>query len=226
MPLAGPRLIQIDAAQQQRQLFMTQHDFLHRAVSLRPTKSPTVQLFRTHPKPASVIYDQLQAIAPRICEQKNMAARGIAFQPVAHQTVKTVESLAHVRGARGHVNPRGRPKSEHRLRLVQYAQQALQCRRIESTAHFNSTPASRLNHQNTIAPGISVCIRRRRRRNQFHRKHRTGARARQFLHPPTVLIQGRNRQATLLTKSIPRQPTGFILRNQPLHLDPTPAPPK
>ena len=74
------------------QLFVIQHDFLHRAVSLRPTKSPSVQFFRTNPKTASVIYEELQAVVSRICEQKNMAARGIAFQPVAHQTVKTVES--------------------------------------------------------------------------------------------------------------------------------------
>src|SRR5260370_39652160 len=104
MPLSGPSLNQINATQQQGQLFVIQHDFLHRAVSLRPTKSPSVQFFRTNPKTASVIYEELQAVVSRICEQKNMAARGIAFQPVAHQTVKTVESLAHVGRACSHVN--------------------------------------------------------------------------------------------------------------------------
>ena len=192
MPLSWPRLSQINAAQQQRQLFMTQHDFLHSAVSLRPTKSPPVQFFRTYPKPASVIYDQLQAIAPRIGEQKHMAALRIASQPVAHQTVKTVESLPHIGGARSHVNPRGRPKPEHRLRPVQYGQQALQCPRIKCATHFDPTTASQLDHQNTIAPGIAVCIGRRRLRNPFHGKHPTGARSHPFLHPPTVLIQGRN----------------------------------
>src|SRR5260370_16761836 len=33
---------------------------------------------------------------------------------VAHQTVQTIKSLAHVRGSGGHVDPRRWPKSEHR----------------------------------------------------------------------------------------------------------------
>src|ERR1700685_2930146 len=60
-----------------------------------------------------VIYQQLQAIAPRIGEQENVAALGIAAQMVAHQTVQTVKSLAHVRGSGGHVDPRRWPKAEH-----------------------------------------------------------------------------------------------------------------
>src|ERR1035438_1250320 len=60
-----------------------------------------------------VIYQQLQAIAPRIGEQENVAALGIAAQMVAHQTVQTIKSLAHVRGSGGHVDPRRWPKSEH-----------------------------------------------------------------------------------------------------------------
>jgi len=99
----------------------------------------------------SVIYDQLQAIAPRIREQENMAARGIAFQPVAHQAVKTVESLAQVGGASRHVNPRGRSKPEHHLRPVQYSQQALQRLRIESSIHFDPTPSSQFNNQDAVA---------------------------------------------------------------------------
>jgi hypothetical protein len=61
-----------------------------------------------------VIYQQLQAIAPRIAEQENVAALRIAAQMVAHQTVQTIKSLAHVRGSGGHVDPRRWPKSEHR----------------------------------------------------------------------------------------------------------------
>src|SRR5216684_3340658 len=61
-----------------------------------------------------VIYQQLQAIAPRIAEQETVAALGIAAQMVAHQTVQTIKSLAHVRGSGGHVDPRRWPKSEHR----------------------------------------------------------------------------------------------------------------
>src|SRR5215469_10156364 len=61
-----------------------------------------------------VIDQQLQAIAPRIAEQENMAALGIATQMIAHQTVQTVKPLAHVRSSGGHVDPRRWPKSEHR----------------------------------------------------------------------------------------------------------------
>src|SRR5215471_13047330 len=61
-----------------------------------------------------VIYQQLQAIAPCIGEQEHVAALGIAAQMVAHQTVQTIKSLAHVRGSGGHVDPRRWPKSEHR----------------------------------------------------------------------------------------------------------------
>src|SRR5580658_7531992 len=60
-----------------------------------------------------VIYQQLQAIAPRIREQENVAALGIAAQMVTHQTVQTIKSLAHVRGSGRHVDPRRWPKSEH-----------------------------------------------------------------------------------------------------------------
>ena len=61
-----------------------------------------------------VIYQQLQAIAPRIAEQENVAAHRIAAQMVAHQTVQTIKSPAHVRGSGGYVDPRCWPKSEHR----------------------------------------------------------------------------------------------------------------
>jgi hypothetical protein len=61
-----------------------------------------------------VIYQQLQAIAPRIGEQENVAALRITAQMIAHQTAQTIKSLAHVRGSDGHVDPRRWPKSEHR----------------------------------------------------------------------------------------------------------------
>jgi hypothetical protein len=41
-------------------------------------------VFSNIPKPTAVINDQLQAVAPRICEEEGMSAGGIAFQPVAH----------------------------------------------------------------------------------------------------------------------------------------------
>src|SRR5580658_5587794 len=98
-----------------------------------------------------VIYQQLQAIAPRIAEQENVAALGIAAQMVAHQTVQTIKSLAHVRGSGGHVDPRRWPKSEHRLYLVQHRQQALQCGPIEAPVHFDPASAAQPHHQPAAA---------------------------------------------------------------------------
>ncbi len=41
-------------------------------------------------------YQKFQPVAARICEEEGMAARGIAFQPIADQTVKTIESLPQI----------------------------------------------------------------------------------------------------------------------------------
>ncbi len=153
-----------------------------------------------------------------------MAARGVAFQPLAHQTVKTVEPLAHVGGPGGHVDPRGRSKPEHRLRPVQYSQQALQCPRIESTTHFDPTPASRLNHKCAIPLDIAVCL-PRRRPNHFNGNHRPGYRSRPTMRLSTIFIQRRGSQASLPAKRFPHQSTGFKLRNQSCGLDPATSPP-
>ena len=76
---------------------MTEHDLLHRAVRNRPPKAASVQFLRAYPKAAVIPYQKFQPVATRICEEEHMAAGGIAFQPVAYQTVKPVEPLAHVR---------------------------------------------------------------------------------------------------------------------------------
>lgn len=153
-----------------------------------------------------------------------MAARGVAFQPLAHQTVKTVEPLAHVGCAGGHVDPRGRPKPEHRLRPIQYCQQALQCPRIESTMHFDPTPASRLNHKCAIPIEIAACL-PCRRPNHFNRNDRPGYRSRPTMHPLTIFIQPSNSQAPLPAERCPHQSTCLKLRNQSLSLGPATPPP-
>ena len=154
-----------------------------------------------------------------------MAARWIAAQPVAHQPVETIEILAHVRRAGCNIYPRRRPKPEHRLRPVQYAQQTLQRFRIESTTHFDSAPASQLNKQNTVAPGVAAGI-PRRRRDYFNRKQRSGPKLRPALHASTILIQRPHSKASLPAKRHPRQSTRFKLRNQRFDLGPTTPPPQ
>src|ERR1039457_4540292 len=126
----------------QRQFLVTQYDFLHPAVSLRPSKFTSIQLFRTYPKPASVIYEKLQAIASRIRENKYMAAFRIAVQMIAYQAVEAIEAFSHVCRAGCNIYPRRRSKPKHRLRPVQYGQQTFQCSRIKSTTYFYPTSAS------------------------------------------------------------------------------------
>ena len=146
MPPSRLRLLQIDASEKKHQLFMTEHDLLHRAVRIGPPKTALVQFLRAHPKTAAVIYDQLEAIAPCIGEKKHVTAFRRAAQMIAHQTVKPIEVLAHVRRAGCNINTRRRSKPEHRLRPVQYGQETLQRSRIEPLTHFDATPAAQLNH--------------------------------------------------------------------------------
>src|SRR5579863_4238201 len=150
---------------------MAEHDLLHRAVRIGPPKTTFVQFFRADPKTAAVIHDQFEAIAPCVGENENVAALRSAAQMIAHQTVEPIEVLAHVRRAGCDIDPRRRSKPKHRLRPVQYGQQALQGSRIEPATHFNSTPAAQLNYQNTLTPRISVRI-LSAGPNDFHRKHR------------------------------------------------------
>ena len=177
---------------------MTQHDLLHRAVRICGHRNQSsVQFLRAYPKPASVIHDQLQAIAPRIREKKHMAALRIAAQMIAHQPVKAIEVLAHVRCAGCHIDPRRRSKPEHRLRPVQYGQQALQRPRIESTMHFDPTPASQLNHQNTDRARHRCSASCAGGPNHFHRKHRPG-------HSTAVHLCTRRRYLSSVPTAKPR----------------------
>lgn len=125
MPASRLRLLQIDASEKKHQLFMTEHYLLHRAVRIGPPKTALVQFLRAYPKPAAVIDDQFQAVAPCIRENENVAALRSAAQMIANQTVEPIEVLAHVRRAGGDIDPRRRSKPKHRLRPVQYGQQAL-----------------------------------------------------------------------------------------------------
>jgi transposase len=151
-----------------------------------------------------------------------MATFRIAAQMIAYQTVEAIEILAHVRRAGCNIYPRRRSKPEHRLRPVQYGQQALQRFRIESPTHFDPAPAPQLNNQNTFAPSAAVGI-PRRGRNHFNGKQRSGSRLRPALHASAIFIQRPYSQAPLLAKRRPQQSARFKLRNQ--RIDPSPAPP-
>ena len=153
-----------------------------------------------------------------------MTAFRIASHAVTYQPVQAVISLTHICSASSHVNPCGRPKAEHRLSPVQHGQQSLQCPCIESATYFDPASASRLNHQNSFAPGITLCI-PRSGRNYFDRKQGAHTRSRSTMHAPTIFIQRPHSQAALLAKRLPHQSTRFKLRNQRLDFRPASPPP-
>src|SRR3954451_22421818 len=196
---------------------MTEHNFGHRAVHVGPPKTALVQFLRTDPQTATVIHDQFQAVAPRIRENENVPALRSAAQMIAHQTVETIEVLAHVRRAGCNIYPRRRSKPEHRLRPVQYGHQPLQRSCIKAATHFDPASAAQLNHQNTIATRIPVWILPSGPKH-FDRKNRSVTRWLSLVHPPTIFIQRSYCQAALPAKCFPQQSTGFKLRNQRLDL--------
>jgi len=152
-----------------------------------------------------------------------MAAFRIAAQMIAHQAVEAVEVFPHVCRASRNIYPRCRSKPEHRLRPVQYGQQALQRFRIESTTHFDPAPASQLNKQNTVAPGIVAAI-PRRGGNHFDGNKSSSSQLPSTMHALTIFIKRLYRQASLMAKSSPQQSTRFKLRNQGLNLGQTTSP--
>jgi len=142
---------------------------------------------------------------------------------IAHQAVEAVEVFPHVCRASRNIYPRCRSKPEHRLRPVQYGQQALQRFRIESTTHFDPAPASQLNKQNTVAPGIVAAI-PRRGGNHFDGNKSSSSQLPSTMHALTIFIKRLYRQASLMAKSSPQQSTRFKLRNQGLNLGQTTSP--
>ena len=152
-----------------------------------------------------------------------MAAFRIAAQMIAYQAVEAIEILPHVCRAGCNIYPRRRSKPEHRLRPVQYGQQALQCFRIESTTHFDSAPPLQLNKQNTVAPGIVAAI-PRRGGNHFDGNKSSSSQLPSTMHALTIFIERPYRQASLMAKSSPQQSTRFKLRNQRLNLGKTTSP--
>src|SRR5262249_40396827 len=149
-------------------------------------------------------------------------ARGIAFQPVAHQAVKSVEPLAHVGRTQGHVNPGGRPKPEHCLGPVQDSQQSLQSPRIESSPHLDPTPTTRLDHKWPVLIDIAARF-RCPRWNHFNSNHRRGYRSPSTMYPATIFIQRADSQTSLSAELLSHQSTRFELRHQSRSLSTAPA---
>src|SRR5580704_16471395 len=101
VPCAAAALRQIDAADQQRELFMAEGDFIFFAVGVRPAEAALLQTFGAHPETAAIPEQKLQAVALRVAEQKDVATHRVARQPVANQSEESFEALAHVRGSGG-----------------------------------------------------------------------------------------------------------------------------
>jgi hypothetical protein len=113
MPCAAAGLRKIDAADQQHELFVAENDFAFFALGRGPAKAALLQTFRAYPEAAAVPEQELEAVALRVGEEKDVAAQRVAGQPVAHQSEEAFEALAHVRGARSQIDTCGASDTEH-----------------------------------------------------------------------------------------------------------------
>jgi len=78
MPGAATGLRQIDAADQQHQFFVGESDPAFFAVGFRPPKSAFLQAFRANLDAAAIPEEELQSIALRVGEQKDVTTQGVA----------------------------------------------------------------------------------------------------------------------------------------------------
>ena len=132
-----------------------------------------------------------------------MAARGIAFQPVAHQTVKAVEPLAHIGGAQW---PR-RSAWPAQIRTpptpcpIWSAGAPTSLHRIHDALRSDARCATQPPEHHRARHSFASCA---RRRNHFHRKHRDPpSDCAPTLHASTIFIQSPHSQAALLGKTPP-----------------------
>src|ERR1700722_5151630 len=113
MPCAAAGLCQIDASQKQHEFFVAEGDFVFLAFCCRPPEATLFQTLRTHPETAAIPEQELQTVALRIREQKDMAAQRITRQTVAHQSEETFKALAHVRRSGRKIDACGGSDAEH-----------------------------------------------------------------------------------------------------------------
>src|ERR1017187_9804557 len=113
IPWAARGVRQIDAAQQQCQLFVAERYLRLRVGGPRPSEPPLLPALGAYPQAAAIPEQQFQTIALRVGKQEDMPAQRIALQPVADQTVEALEAFAHVRGPHCQIDPRRRSPTEH-----------------------------------------------------------------------------------------------------------------
>src|SRR5277367_6951473 len=136
MPCPAPGLRQIDTAEKQHEFFVAEGDLVSLCARFRPPETSLLHALGAYPQPAAIPEQKFQPIALRVGKQKNVAAQRIARQPVAHQTVESFKSLAHVRRSGGKIDARGRPDAEH----DQASSTAMSCRNVPaSNPGFTST---------------------------------------------------------------------------------------
>ncbi len=115
---------QIDATQQQRELFVTQDDLALRITALRPGETPFLQPLGADPESASIPDEDLQPIALGIAKQEQVPAKRLTRQSIADETVQPLEPFAHVGDPGGQIDPCSWAQSKHGLRPLQDAHQA------------------------------------------------------------------------------------------------------
>jgi hypothetical protein len=110
-----------------------------------------------------------------ILNARRVAAQRIALQPVANQSIQTLEALAHVRSTRRRINPRRRTKAEHCLQPLQHSHQSRQRRCVKALANFDPALTENYSQAAVRLRGL-----RQPRRHHFHRNQRAAACAPQW----------------------------------------------
>ena len=80
-----------------------------------------------------------------------MSTQRVALQAIAHQAVESFKTLAHVRRPGRQIDPGRWTKAEHRLHPLQYEDQPLQRRSVESCSHFDPMPTRKHYGQAAVA---------------------------------------------------------------------------
>lgn len=109
--------MQIDAAEQQCELFLRQLHALTRR--LRPTQTAVLHVLRADPQPAAIEVQNLQSITTAIRKQKQMSTQRILLKTTGNKAIQTAKSQTHIDRSRCNINARRHAQTEDRSPLAQ-----------------------------------------------------------------------------------------------------------
>ncbi len=105
IPFSSTSTLQIEAAQQIRQLRISQFDPLLVAVEIRELKRAGLQPFIENAEPVTIPEENLDSIATSVEEQKQVSRQGILIEDRFRLAHQMIEAVVHLRGRRAEENP-------------------------------------------------------------------------------------------------------------------------